>query len=76
LDLVEKEAEKGNVILIRPSKDLKVKRTESDVPKIERLYELGKEDAAKLPFILSSVQPDNSKPHAQQPHSATPENSP
>jgi predicted patatin/cPLA2 family phospholipase len=76
LDLVEKEAEKGNVILIRPSKDLKVKRTESDVPKIERLYELGKEDAANMPFILSSAPPDNSKPRAQQPHSATPENFP
>jgi predicted patatin/cPLA2 family phospholipase len=45
LDLVEKEAEKRNVFLIRPSKDLKVKRTESDVSKIESLYELGREDA-------------------------------
>jgi len=48
LDFVEKEAEKGNVIIIRPSKDLKVKRTESDISKIERLYELGREDAANL----------------------------
>jgi len=47
LDLVEKEAERGNVILIRPSKDLKVKRTESNIAKIERLYELGREDAAQ-----------------------------
>jgi predicted patatin/cPLA2 family phospholipase len=45
LNFVEKEAEKGNVILIRPSKDLKVKRTESDVSKIESLYELGRQDA-------------------------------
>ena len=53
LDLVEKEAEKGNVILIRPSRDLKVKRTESDVAKIERLYELGKEDAGKISHPIS-----------------------
>jgi predicted patatin/cPLA2 family phospholipase len=45
LDFVEQEAEKGNVILIRPSKDLGVKRTESDVAKLERLYELGRSDA-------------------------------
>ena len=45
MDFVESEAEKGNVILICPSKDLKVKRTESDVAKIERLYELGRADA-------------------------------
>ncbi|MDR0516813.1 MAG: patatin family protein [Fibromonadaceae bacterium] len=45
LDFSEQEAKNGNVILIRPSKDLKVKRTESDVAKIERLYELGRGDA-------------------------------
>ena len=50
LDFVEQEAKTGNIILIRPSKDLKVKRTESDVSKIERLYELGKEDASSLCF--------------------------
>ena len=48
LDFVEKEAEKGNVIIIRPSRDLKVKRTESDVAKIEKLYELGRADAERI----------------------------
>ncbi|MDR2582584.1 MAG: patatin family protein [Fibromonadaceae bacterium] len=45
LEFVEEEARKGKVILIRPSKDLNVKRTESDLAKLERLYELGKSDA-------------------------------
>jgi len=45
LDFVEQEAAKGNIILIRPSIDLGVKRTESDVSKIEKLYELGRKDA-------------------------------
>jgi predicted patatin/cPLA2 family phospholipase len=47
LDFVEQEAAKRNVILIRPSKDLGVKRTDSDVAKIEKLYELGKRDASQ-----------------------------
>jgi predicted patatin/cPLA2 family phospholipase len=50
LDLAEQEAAKGNVILIRPSRDLGVKRTESDVAKIEKLYELGKSDANSIAF--------------------------
>jgi predicted patatin/cPLA2 family phospholipase len=45
LDFAEQEAAKGNAIIIRPSKDLGVKRTESDVAKIEKLYELGRSDA-------------------------------
>jgi len=45
LEFVEQEAQKGKVILIRPSKDLNVKRTEGDLAKLERLYELGKSDA-------------------------------
>jgi len=48
LDFVEREAEKGNVIIIRPSKDLKVRRTESDIAKIEKLYELGRLDAEDM----------------------------
>jgi len=45
LEFVEEEAKKGKVILIRPSKDLKVKRTEGDLAKLEKLYELGRSDA-------------------------------
>jgi predicted patatin/cPLA2 family phospholipase len=52
LEFAEQEAKRGNVIIIRPSKDLKVKRTESDVPKIERLYELGKKDAEHPAHLL------------------------
>jgi predicted patatin/cPLA2 family phospholipase len=48
LEFVEEEAKKGNVILIRPSENLGVKRTESDISKLERLYELGKKDAAAI----------------------------
>jgi predicted patatin/cPLA2 family phospholipase len=45
LDFIEQEAAKGNAIIIRPTKDLGVKRTESNIAKIERLYELGRSDA-------------------------------
>jgi Predicted esterase of the alpha-beta hydrolase superfamily len=68
LEFAEREAEKGNVILIRPSKDLKVKRTESDIPKIEQLYELGKRDALSA---CTFIQPPT--PHAPSP---TPHTSP
>jgi len=54
LDFVEREAEKGNVIIIRPSKDLKVKRTEKDIAKIERLYELGRHDAESILNVLQT----------------------
>ena len=49
-DFVEQETKKGNVILIRPSKDLGVGRTEKSVEKLERLYELGREDAKRICF--------------------------
>jgi len=45
LEFVEEEAKKGKIILIRPSKDLNVKRTEGDLDKLEKLYELGRSDA-------------------------------
>jgi predicted patatin/cPLA2 family phospholipase len=45
LEFAEQEAKSGKVILIRPSKDLNVKRTEGDLAKLERLYELGRSDA-------------------------------
>jgi predicted patatin/cPLA2 family phospholipase len=45
MEFAEAEEKNGNATIICPSEDLKVKRTESDVPKIEQLYELGKKDA-------------------------------
>jgi predicted patatin/cPLA2 family phospholipase len=48
LEFTEQEAKKGNVILLRPSKDLNVKRTDGDLVKLERLYELGRKDALAL----------------------------
>ncbi|MDR2580311.1 MAG: patatin family protein [Fibromonadaceae bacterium] len=55
LEFVEEEAKKGNVLLIRPSENLKVKRTESDISKLERLYELGKKDAAAFSIFQNDV---------------------
>jgi predicted patatin/cPLA2 family phospholipase len=55
LEFVEQEAKKGKVILIRPSKDLNVKRTEGDLAKLERLYELGRSDAVAALFHLCDM---------------------
>jgi predicted patatin/cPLA2 family phospholipase len=43
---VEQKAEKGEILLIRPSADLKVSRVEKDPGKILALYNLGRQDAA------------------------------
>jgi predicted patatin/cPLA2 family phospholipase len=45
LEHVEAEAQAGRAILIRPSKDLNVSRVEKNREKLERLYELGYQDA-------------------------------
>lgn len=45
LERAEAEERAGKVIIIRPSKDLKVSRVEKDREKLERLYELGYQDA-------------------------------
>ncbi|MDD2959334.1 MAG: patatin family protein [Lachnospiraceae bacterium] len=46
LKLTEKLAEEGRIFLIRPSRDLKVGRTERNPKKLKALYQLGREDAA------------------------------
>ena len=43
---VEQKAERGELLLIRPSADLKVSRVEKDPAKIRALYNLGRQDAA------------------------------
>ena len=43
---LEKEHERGNIFLIRPSRDTGVKRVEKDEDKLMELYNLGLEDAA------------------------------
>jgi predicted patatin/cPLA2 family phospholipase len=52
MELIEAEEKLGNCLVIRPSGDLKVSRTEKSVEKLLRLYENGLEDgkiaAAKL----------------------------
>jgi predicted patatin/cPLA2 family phospholipase len=42
---IEAEAQAGRVLIIRPSRDLRVSRTEKSVKKLIRLYELGIADA-------------------------------
>jgi predicted patatin/cPLA2 family phospholipase len=44
LAFVEEEAAAGRAVLIRPSADLEVSRTEKDMDKLIRLYELGLKD--------------------------------
>ncbi|WP_306440583.1 patatin-like phospholipase family protein [Macrococcus hajekii] len=45
LHYIEREAEAGHVLLIRPSLDLKVDRMEKNRDKLHQLYELGYRDA-------------------------------
>lgn len=45
LSYIDSMQERNNMFVVRPSKDLGVKRLEKDVAKIEALYELGKTDA-------------------------------
>lgn len=52
LDFAVSEAEAGRNIIIQPSQDLGVTRTEKSVPKLVSLYELGKKDGKQaLPLI-------------------------
>jgi predicted patatin/cPLA2 family phospholipase len=44
LDFAEAEAHAGRALIIRPSLDLQVSRTEKDMDKLIRLYELGLKD--------------------------------
>ena len=44
VDDAECGAADGSVLLLRPSTDLAVSRTEHDVKKLRRLYELGRSD--------------------------------
>ena len=49
LDFVENEAKKsGNVLIIRPSKDLGVKHMEKNLNKVKAMYELGRADALNM----------------------------
>lgn len=43
--MVEEDHKLGNTIIIRPSIDLKLKRTEKSVTKLEAMYDLGRYDA-------------------------------
>jgi predicted patatin/cPLA2 family phospholipase len=56
LAFAEEEAAAGRAVLIRPSVDLKVSRTEKDVDKLVKLYELGRKDgeAAALGLLETS----------------------
>ena len=45
LDYIEDLEKRGQIIIIRPSKDLKVDRLEKNVDKLEALYNLGYNDA-------------------------------
>ncbi len=44
LDEIEKQRKQGRILVIKPSKDLQVKRVERDPEKLEALYRLGRAD--------------------------------
>ena len=44
LDLIEELESKKEIFVLRPSKDLKVKRVEKDINKLQAIYDLGIED--------------------------------
>ncbi len=45
LRLIDREEAKGNIVVIRPSRDLGVGRADKDLEKIKRIYKLGRFDA-------------------------------
>lgn len=45
LDIIERKAKNNEIILLRPSRNLGVSRTEKNPEKIQSLYELGRQDA-------------------------------
>ena len=48
LKLVRELERRGDIIVIRPSRSLKVSRSEGDMDKIKRMYKLGRFDAMKM----------------------------
>jgi len=57
MELVEVEEAAGNALVIRPSRDLGIGRTEKSVARLRALYELGREDGATAAKSLLSAQP-------------------
>ena len=47
LDLIEELESKKEIFVLRPSKDLKVKRVEKDINKLQAIYDLGVESGKK-----------------------------
>lgn len=45
LEEIEELESRGEILVIRPSRDLKISRTEKDVEKLKRMYKLGRFDA-------------------------------
>lgn len=57
IDYIIKEESKNNILVIRPSEDLKVKRLESDKEKLISLYNLGIEDTENiLPNLINYLK--------------------
>ncbi len=48
LRLVRELERRGDILVIRPSRSLKVSRSEGDIEKIKRMYKLGRFDAMKM----------------------------
>jgi predicted patatin/cPLA2 family phospholipase len=57
LSYVEEEAAAGRILLIRPSIDLNVSRTEKSTDKLVRLYELGLKDGESAALTLPDEWP-------------------
>ena len=48
LDYVAEQEKAGKVLVLRPSRDLKVKKMEHNLNKVKAMYELGRNDAQNL----------------------------
>ncbi len=48
MDKIEELEEAGEILVIRPSRDLKLGRTEGNVEKLKRMYKLGRYDARMM----------------------------
>lgn len=54
LKYIEQQEKQGNILVLRPSKSIKVGRMEQDPERLKQMYELGKNDAGQMLDAIAS----------------------
>lgn len=54
LKYIEQQEKQGNILVLRPSKSIKVGRMEQDPERLKQMYELGKNDAGQMLDVIAS----------------------